>query len=175
MDHQKHRQPGGARSDMRTLKMEFGKRSDPKPDIRRTPVEVLVKMARNANEHLERHFVVQLLLAVVAGSFVAFGAGLSVFLAAEVESTGPRNLLLGIGFAAGFFLVVNSSAALFTEVGGGLLSGLQEPSSRSRCICRSTSFYQCGCTSSAPPGGKARRESPATCCRSIASLAAASG
>jgi len=57
-----------------------------------------------------------LVLAVLAGSFITFGALLSVVLSIGVESDGPARLLQSLGFTAGFSMVIISEAALFTEV-----------------------------------------------------------
>jgi len=43
------------------------------------------------------------------------GALFSVLLAAQVEAEGLKHLLQGLGFSAGFFFVILSSAVLFTE------------------------------------------------------------
>lgn len=56
-----------------------------------------------------------LLLAIIAGGFITLGALFSQLLAAQVEAEGPRRLLEGLGFSAGFFFVVLSGAVLFTE------------------------------------------------------------
>ena len=55
-------------------------------------------------------------MAFAAGSFIAFGAVLSVALTTGVESIGISRLLLGLGFAAGFIMVILSGSALFTEI-----------------------------------------------------------
>lgn len=54
-------------------------------------------------------------LALLGGAFITIGALLSILLASSVDATGPRLLLEGFGFSAGFFFVVLSEAALFTE------------------------------------------------------------
>ena len=54
-------------------------------------------------------------LAAYGGALIAAGALFSVLLSAGVETPGPRRLLEGFGFSAGFFFVILSHAILFTE------------------------------------------------------------
>jgi formate transporter len=56
-----------------------------------------------------------LVLAVLGGGFITVGALFSVLLSADVDARGPKLLLEGFGFSAGFFFVVLSEAVLFTE------------------------------------------------------------
>lgn len=56
-----------------------------------------------------------LILGIIAGAFIAGGALFSLLLGTGVESEGARRLIEGFGFSAGFFFVVLSEAALFTE------------------------------------------------------------
>jgi formate transporter len=56
-----------------------------------------------------------LVLAVLGGGFITVGALFSVLLSADVAAHGPKLLLEGFGFSAGFFFVVLSEAVLFTE------------------------------------------------------------
>ena len=58
------------------------------------------------------HIVV---LAAYGGALIAAGALFSVLLSGGVEAPGPRRLLEGLGFSAGFFFVILSHAILFTE------------------------------------------------------------
>ena len=55
-------------------------------------------------------------MAVYAGVLIAAGALFSVLLSAGVTPEGPRRPLEGFGFTAGFFFVILSQAALFTEI-----------------------------------------------------------
>ena len=55
-------------------------------------------------------------MAAYAGALIAAGALLSVLFSAGVTAQGPRRLLEGFGFTAGFFFVILSEAALFTEI-----------------------------------------------------------
>jgi formate/nitrite transporter len=54
-------------------------------------------------------------LAVLAGGFITAGALFSVLLGTGVPAAGPRKLIEGFAFSAGFFFVVLSEAVLFTE------------------------------------------------------------
>lgn len=77
---------------------------------------VLGEMAAFGTRRLEQLSLPQVLvLAVLAGGFITVGALFSVLLSQGIEAEGPRRLAAGIGFSAGFFFVVLSEAALFTE------------------------------------------------------------
>ncbi len=54
-------------------------------------------------------------LSVMAGCFITFGALFSILLSAGVQTTGVALLLQGIGFSAGFFMVILTGALLFSE------------------------------------------------------------
>ncbi len=68
-----------------------------------------------------------LILGTMGGAFIGAGALFSLLLGSGVESPGARLLVEGFGFSAGFFFVVLSEAALFTEANvvlpAALLSG----------------------------------------------------
>jgi formate transporter len=85
-------------------------------EIRRLPHEVVLQFLAHAEEFLASGPLRQLALAFAAGSFITFGAVLSVALTTDVDSVGISRLLLGLGFSAGFILVILSGSALFTEV-----------------------------------------------------------
>ena len=89
---------------------------EPRGDIRRLPREVVLGFVDHAEEFLAADPLKQAALAFAGGSFIAFGAMLSVVLTVGVEQEGLARLLLGLGFAAGFTLVILSGSALFTEV-----------------------------------------------------------
>lgn len=55
------------------------------------------------------------MLAGLAGALITVGALFSLLLASGVDASGPKLLLEGIGFSSGFFFVILSDAALFTE------------------------------------------------------------
>ena len=67
-------------------------------DIRRLPHEVVLSFLEHAEELLESSPLRQAVLAFLAGSFIAFGAVLSVALTTGVETIGLSRLLLGLGF-----------------------------------------------------------------------------
>jgi formate transporter len=56
-----------------------------------------------------------LLLGLMAGAFITAGALFSVLLSVGFEAPGAVLLVEGLGFSTGFFFVVLSEAALFTE------------------------------------------------------------
>lgn len=85
-------------------------------DIRRLPREVVLSFVEHADGFLAAGPWRQAVLAFAAGSFIGFGAMLSIVLTIGVEPPGIALLLLGLGFAAGFALVILSGSALFTEV-----------------------------------------------------------
>ena len=85
-------------------------------EIRRLPHEVVHQFLEHAEEFFAAGPLKQLALAFAAGSFITFGAVLSVALTVDVESIGFSRLLLGLGFSAGFILVILSGSALFTEI-----------------------------------------------------------
>lgn len=85
-------------------------------EIRRLPREVVVEFVDHAEEYLRASAGRQLALAFMAGSFIAFGAMLSIAITVGIRQEGLFKLLLGLGFTAGFSMVILSGAALFTEV-----------------------------------------------------------
>lgn len=56
-----------------------------------------------------------IVLGIMAGAFITSGALFSVLLAEGVHTPGAARLLEGLGFSTGFFFVILSGAALFTE------------------------------------------------------------
>ena len=77
---------------------------------------VLETMGRAGVRRIRTLSAVQVfLLGVVGGAFITVGALFSVLLGAAVHTPGPQRLLEGLGFSAGFFFVILSEAALFTE------------------------------------------------------------
>ena len=88
----------------------------PRGEIRRLPYEVVLGFVEHAQELLASSPLKQVVLSVVAGSFIAFGAVLSVALTTDLDSNGLSKLLLGLGFSAGFVMVILSGSALFTEI-----------------------------------------------------------
>ncbi len=82
-------------------------------DVRRTIETMAMSSGRRLLDAPLAHVGV---MAAYAGSLIAAGALFSVLLSAGVEAQGPRRLLEGLGFTAGFFFVILSQAALFTEI-----------------------------------------------------------
>lgn len=78
--------------------------------------EVLPKMKEEAEYYLTRTTLQTLLLALMGGVFVTFGALFSLLLSDGVASAGPRLLLGGLGFSVGLFMIILGRATLFTEV-----------------------------------------------------------
>jgi formate transporter len=77
---------------------------------------VVGEMAEHGVRRIRSLSVVQILmLAMMGGGFVTVGALFSVLLATGVEAPGAERLLEGLGFSAGFFVVILSQAVLFTE------------------------------------------------------------
>jgi len=85
-------------------------------EIRRLPGEVVLMFVEHAQDYLAAGPWRQAVLAFAAGSFIGFGAVLSIVLTVGVDIPGIAHLLLGLGFAAGFTMVIISGSALFTEV-----------------------------------------------------------
>lgn len=77
--------------------------------------EVLPAMKREAGFYLDLGPLQILILAMVGGAFVTFGALFSLLLSTGVTASGPQLLLQGLGFSTGFFMIILSRAALFTE------------------------------------------------------------
>lgn len=88
----------------------------PRGETRRLPHEVVLSFLEQAEELLASNPLRQVALAVVAGCFIAIGAVLSVALSTGVEADGFSRLLLGLGFSAGFVMVILSGSVLFTEI-----------------------------------------------------------
>jgi formate transporter len=77
---------------------------------------VLDELGRHGERRVSRLRPLQILvLGVLAGGFITIGALFSVLLSDGVGSPGPARFLEGLGFSTGFFFVILSGAALFTE------------------------------------------------------------
>lgn len=78
--------------------------------------EVIGEMALFGRHRIETLRMAEvMLLGVMGGAFITAGALLSVTLGSGFTSPGARALAEGFGFSVGFFFVVLSEAALFTE------------------------------------------------------------
>ena len=81
------------------------------------PEAVLESLGQEARRRVQETSLAQIaVLAVLSGAFIAFGALFSVILSTGVEAHGPKLVLQGQGFSAGFFFVILSHAVLFTGV-----------------------------------------------------------
>jgi formate transporter len=80
------------------------------------PRDVVLTFVEHAEDYLKASVGKQLALAFMAGGFITFGGMLSIALTVGVTPVGISELVLGIGFTAGFVMVILSGAALFTEV-----------------------------------------------------------
>lgn len=77
---------------------------------------VVNEMTRETWQNLKGFtFLKALILSIMAGAFITFGALFSVLLSAGVEMTGPSLFLQGFGFSVGFFMVILTGALLFSE------------------------------------------------------------
>lgn len=74
------------------------------------------------------------ILALMGGMLISSGALFSLLLSAGVTSEGPRLLLTGIGFSAGFFFVILSHAVLFTEANVLLPARVLQASRLEHCL-----------------------------------------
>ncbi|WP_425046295.1 formate/nitrite transporter family protein [Primorskyibacter sp. S87] len=77
--------------------------------------EVLPAMKHEAGFYLGLGPMQIFVLAMMGGAFVTLGALFSLLLSTGVSAYGPQLLLQGLGFSTGFFMIVLSRAALFTE------------------------------------------------------------
>ena len=80
------------------------------------------------------------ILAMTGGGFVTMGALFSVLLSADVEVTGLKLLLQGLGFSTGFYMVILSRAVLFTEANVIVPASLLQKSS-SQIWLRALQFW----------------------------------
>ncbi len=81
-----------------------------------TAEHVLEEMAQFGSRRVNELTALQIVvLGCIGGGFITIGALLSMLLAAGVATPGLVRLLEGLGFSAGFFFVILSGAALFTE------------------------------------------------------------
>ncbi len=77
---------------------------------------VVAEMSRETRRNLMELTVPQgLVLAILAGAFITFGALFSLLVSAGVEAAGIALLLQGFGFSVGFFMVILTGALLFSE------------------------------------------------------------
>ncbi|MEI7544496.1 MAG: formate/nitrite transporter family protein [Mycobacteriaceae bacterium] len=88
---------------------------------------VIQELSRSGMQRVRDTSVPQIMvLSVMGGGFITMGALFSVLLSEQVQTLGPRYLLQGFGFSAGFFFVILSGSILFTEANVVLPSTLLE-------------------------------------------------
>ena len=101
------------------------------------PERVIESMARFGARRLTELSASQILvLAALAGAFITGGALFSVLLAIGTENPGVARLLEGFGFSAGFFFVILTHAALFTDLDGDGRDELYVASDRHKQVRR---------------------------------------
>ncbi|MEX2501886.1 MAG: formate/nitrite transporter family protein [Trueperaceae bacterium] len=93
---------------------------DVDPELPRTSYlgaeHVLDEMSADGRHRTARTSALHVIvLAMMAGAFVTAGALFSVVVATGVDASGPKMLLAGFAFSAGFFFVLLSRTVLFTE------------------------------------------------------------
>jgi len=77
---------------------------------------VVGEMSRETWQNLQGFtFFKTLILSIMAGAFITFGALFSVLISVGVEPKGIALLLQGFGFSVGFFMVILTGALLFSE------------------------------------------------------------
>lgn len=78
--------------------------------------DVVGEMTRETWRNLHELTILKaFILSVMGGSFITFGALFSILLSAGVQPMGVSLLLQGLGFSAGFFMVILTGALLFSE------------------------------------------------------------
>ena len=78
--------------------------------------KVVHEMSRETWKNLKGYtFLKALVLSIMGGAFITYGALFSVLISAGVQITGIALLLQGFGFSVGFFMVILSGALLFSE------------------------------------------------------------
>ena len=105
-----------------------------------SPPEVLQAMHREASWLFNLKHAKVFILAMTGGGFVTMGALFSVLLSADVEVTGLKLLLQGLGFSTGFYMVILSRAVLFTEANVIVPASLLQKSS-SQIWLRALQFW----------------------------------
>ncbi|KNC49532.1 uncharacterized protein AMSG_11888 [Thecamonas trahens ATCC 50062] len=87
-----------------------------KAAVLRTPAEVVRAMAEHVDASLDQLMLQWIVRGMLAGVLITSGAFLSAVFSAGVEAHGPQAFLTGMGFVAGFSMVILSGSLLFTEV-----------------------------------------------------------
>lgn len=88
-------------------------------------------MSRETWRNLKGYtFFKALILSIMGGAFITFGALFSILISAGVETTGINLLLQGFGFSVGFFMVILSGSLLFSETNVVLPASLLDCSTK---------------------------------------------
>ena len=95
-----------------------------------SPPEVLLAMHREATWLFNLEHTKVIVLALTGGAFITMGALFSVLLSTDVEITGLKLLLQGLGFSTGFYMIILSRAILFTEANVLVPASMLQKSSR---------------------------------------------
>ncbi|HEC08455.1 MAG TPA: formate/nitrite transporter family protein [Acidimicrobiales bacterium] len=110
------------------------------PPAQYLPAEaVLDELASHGAQRLRSLSALQVLvLGTIAGGFITAGALFSLLLASGTTNPGVERLLEGFGFSAGFFFVILSGAALFTEANVVLPATVvsDQPGTSARLVAR---------------------------------------
>ena len=95
-----------------------------------SPSEVLWAMHREATWLFNLEHTKVMVLSLAGGGFITMGALFSVLLSADVQITGLKLLLQGLGFSTGFYMIILSRAVLFTEANVLVPASMLQKSSR---------------------------------------------
>lgn len=95
-----------------------------------SPPEVMWAMHREATWLFNLEHTKVFVLALAGGGLITMGALFSVLLSADVEITGLKLLLQGLGFSTGFYMIILSRAVLFTEANVLVPTSILQKSSR---------------------------------------------
>ena len=84
-------------------------------DAAATPQEIAHQVAQAGASKARIEAIATMMLATMAGAFIALGAVFASSIGAGTElGTGPTRLFMGLGFSVGLFFVVVTGAELFT-------------------------------------------------------------
>ncbi len=93
--------------------------------------KVVQEMSRETWRNLKGYtFFKALILSIMGGAFITFGALFSILISAGVKITGIVLLLQGFGFSVGFFMVILSGSLLFSETNVVLPASLLDCSTK---------------------------------------------
>jgi formate/nitrite transporter FocA (FNT family) len=92
--------------------------ADAQPDVHPEYLQaayVPERLAQEGRELLGCTLGRMVVLALLGGAFVTFGALLSIVIGAGITAEGPSRLVEGFGFSAGYYFIALAGVALFTE------------------------------------------------------------